>query len=208
MQQASSGSHNQSVLVARGRDFERKPLAEWQAAVRRATSKMRKRLDFMTSRHHAVRTFVVRTLPQSQRPIPIVEIAAQVRLPISHVQSIVEELERKLFFLVRNRAGDVAWAFPLTVDKTAHDVKLSTGQRTFGACAEDAFAAAFVLGRLLRRRFHVDIQSVCGQSGRPLRLTVASDLRWRAHASNVQHLLFVPGVDWDTFRAPNIINAY
>jgi len=200
--------HNQSVLVARGPDFERKPLAEWQAAVRRATNNMRERLDFMTAGHHAVRTFVVRELAQVRQSIPIVQIAAQVRLPISQVQSIVEELERKLFFLVRNRSGDVAWAFPLTADETVHDMKLSTGQRIFAACAEDAFAAAFVLGRLLHRRLHVDIRSVCGQSGRPLRLTVASDLRWRAHASNVQHLLFVPGVDWETFRAPNIINAY
>jgi len=124
------------------------------------------------------------------------------------VQSIVEELERKLLFLVRNRSGDVAWAFPLTADRTPHDMKLSTGQRTFGACAEDAFAAAFVLGRLLRRRLHVDIRSVCGQSGRPLRLTVANDLRWHAHAGNTQHLLFVPSVDWQAFRAPNIIDAY
>jgi hypothetical protein len=124
------------------------------------------------------------------------------------VQSIVEELERKLFFLVRNRAGDVSWAFPLTADRTPHVVKLSTGQHTFGACAEDAFAAAFVLGRLSRRRLHVHIRSVCAQSGRPLRLTVASDLRWRAHASNARHLLFVPSVDWETFRAPNIIDGY
>jgi hypothetical protein len=208
MQHGSSGHDNESVLIAHGRDFQRKPLLEWQAAVRRATDKMRERLDFMTAGHHAVRTFVVRELPQFQRPISIMEIAASVGLTVSRVQSIVEELERKLFFLVRNRAGEVAWAFPLTADRTPHEMKLSTGQRTFGACAEDAFAAPFVLGRLSRRRLQVDIRSICGQSGRPLRLTVASDLRWSAHASNVQHLLFVPSVDWQTFGAPNIINAY
>src|SRR5258708_18751930 len=208
MQDASYAASNRSVLVAHGRDFERKPVVEWEAAVRRATKKMHERLGFMTAGHHAVRNFVVRELPRSGRPIPIVQITAHVRLPKSQVQLIVEELERNLFFLVRNRAGEVAWAFPLTSDKTAHDMKLSTGQHTFGACAEDAFAAPFVLGRLLRRRMHVDIQSVCGQSGRPLRLTVASDLLWHAHAGNAQHLLFVPSVDWQPFRAPNIINAY
>src|SRR5712692_725294 len=107
MQDASYAGSNLSVLVAHGRDFERKPVAEWQAAVLRATNKMRERLDFMTSGHHAVRTFVVRELPRFRRPIPIVEIAAHVRLPTSQVQSIVEELERNLFFLVRNPAGDV-----------------------------------------------------------------------------------------------------
>ncbi len=112
MQQASPDRRNLSVLVAHGRDFERKPVVEWQAAVRRATNEMRERLDFMTAGHHAVRNFVVRELPRSGRPIPIVQITAHVRLPRSRVQSIVEELEHKLFFLVRNSAGDVAWAFP------------------------------------------------------------------------------------------------
>src|SRR5260370_16938484 len=208
MQDASYAASNRSVLVAGGRDLERKPVVEWEAAVRRATNKMHERLGFMTAGHHAVRNFVVRELSQFRRPIPIVEIAAHVRLPKSQVQLIVEELERNLFFLVRNRAGDVAWAFPLTSDKTAHDMKLSTGQHTFGACAEDAFAAPFVLSRLLRRRLHIDIRSVCGQSGRPLRLTVASDLRWHAHAGNAQHLLFVPSLDCHAFRPPTIIYPY
>ncbi len=198
----------QSVLIAHGRDFERKPAAEWQAAVRRATNKMRQRLEFMTAGHQAVRAFVVSGLARLQRPLPIAEIAARVQLPASRVQSIVAELERNLFFLVRNRAGDVAWAFPLTADRTAHGLKLSTGEDTFGACAEDAFAAAFVLGRLLRRRLHVDVRSVCGQSGRPLHLTVSSDLSWRTQSRNARHLLFVPSLDWETFRAPNIIDDY
>src|SRR5437868_14080270 len=184
MRDVSYAASNRSVLVAHRRDLERKPVLEWQGAIRRATNKVHERLGFMTAGHHAVRNFVVRELSQFRRPIPIVEIAAHVRLPKSQVQLIVEELERNLFFLVRNPAGDVAWAFPLTSDNTAHVMKLSTGQTIFAACAEDGFAAAFVLGRLLRRRLHVDIRSVCGQSGRPLRLTVASDLRWRAHASN------------------------
>jgi len=198
----------QSVLTAHGRDFERKPAVEWQAAVRRATDKMRQRLDFMTAAHHAVRTYVVRGLAQLQKPHPIVEIAAHVQLTASQVQSIVEELERELFFLASNRAGDVAWAFPLTAHQTAHELKLSTGQDTFGACAEDAFAAAFVLGRLFRRPLHVDIRSVCGQSGRPLHLKVSSDLSWRSQSKNAKHLLFVPSLDWETFRAPNIIDDY
>ena len=198
----------QSVLVAHGRDFDRRPLDEWETSVRNATIKMRQRLDFMTPDHHAVRNFVVSGLARFQRPLPIVEIAAQVELPSSRVQAIVEELERNLFFLVRNSGGDVAWAFPLTADRTAHQLRISTGQNAFGACAEDAFAVAFVLGRLLDCRLHVDIRSVCGQSGRPLRLTVSSNLSWGAPAANANHLLFVPSVDWQTFSAPNIIDDY
>ena len=199
---------DQSVLVVHGLKFERRPVAEWQAAVRQSTTEIRRRLSFMTAEHHAVRNFVVRTLPEVQRPLRVDEIAGNLRLPRSRVQEIVEELEQHLFFLVRNPAGDVAWAFPVTVDATPHEMKLSTGWLTFGACAEDAFAAAFVLGRLRGRRLRADIRSVCGQTGRPLWLAVTSELTARVTTQGAQPLVFVPSLDWAGFRGPNIINEY
>jgi Alkylmercury lyase len=196
---------DQCVLVAHGREFERWPLAEWQAAVRGATHKMRDRLAFMTVEHHAVRNFAVTGLPEFQRALSLAQVAAQVSLPAARAEAIIDELERNLFFLVRNAAGEVAWAFPVTADRTPHELQFSTGERTCGACAEDAFAVAFVLGRLLHRKLSVDIQSVCGLSGRPVCLAVGSDLSWH---SSAEPLLFVPSVDWERFRAPNIIDDY
>ena len=196
------------ALLARGRELHKQPVAEWQAGVRHSTNKTRGHLAFMTADHHAVRNFAVTSLPRFNRPLPLTEVAARLRLPLSRVQAITEELERNLFFLIRDEAGDIAWAFPVTAIRTPHEMLLSTGERVFGACAEDAFATAFVLGRLLRRRRSVDIRSLCAQSGRPLSLTVASDLSWRIGGENVRPMLFVPSLDWKTFRAPNIINDY
>jgi hypothetical protein len=198
----------QTVLVASGLRFDRRPQADWQAAVRRSTAAMGQRLSFMTSEHQAVRNFVVRVFPEVQRPLAIDEIAKELGFLGSRVQVIVEELERNLFFLVRNSAGDVAWAFPVTADSTPHKLECGSGYFTFGACAEDAFAAAFVLGRLLRRRLQVVLQSVCGQTGRPLWLDIASDLTWHVATKGAQPLLFVPSVNWGGFRGANIINDY
>jgi hypothetical protein len=195
----------ESVLVGRGREFDRRPVDEWQAGVRRGTRKMRERLAFMTVEHHAVRDFAVTGLPRLQRPLSLEEMAADVNLPVARVQTIIEELERNLFFLVRDAAKEVAWAFPVTADGTPHELQFSTGERTYGACAEDAFAVAFVLGRLLGRELTVEIRSVCGQSDRPLCLTVGSD---SSRHSDVETLLFVPSIDWEEFRAPNIIDDY
>ncbi len=199
---------DQTVLVANGLKFERRPQVDWQAAVRRSTAKMRQRLSFMTSEHHAVRDFAVRALPEVHRPLTVDEIAGELGLLKSRVQEIVEELERRLFFLVRNAAGDVAWAFPVAADPTPHEMECGRGYSIFGACAEDAFAAAFVLGRLLRRRIRVDLRSVCGQTGRILRFDIASDLTWRVTTKGAQPLLFVPSVNWEGFRGANIINDY
>jgi hypothetical protein len=184
------------------------PLARWRSGVRRAAGKMRQRLSFMTTGHHAVRNFAVAGLQRFRRPLPVKEIAAGVKLPVSRVREIVDELERRLFFLVRNPSGEVAWAFPVTADRTPHELEFSTGETMFGACAEDAFAAPFVLERLLRRPTAVDIRSACGQSGRPLRLTVGGDLSWRVKTKGALPLLFVPHVNWDQFRGPDIISDY
>ena len=46
---------------------------------------------------------------------------------------IVADLEKNLFFLVRNQAGDVSWAFPVTSDATPHRLTFSTGEHTFAA---------------------------------------------------------------------------
>ena len=48
-------------------------------------------------------------------------------------KNALAELERRLFFLVRNEEGAVSWAFPVTVDKTPHRLTFSTGERLHGA---------------------------------------------------------------------------
>jgi hypothetical protein len=87
----------------------------------------------MTTQHHLVRYFVVRELPRSGKPLSPEAIASRLRLPFSKVNRILAELEERLFFLVRNRIGDVVWAFPVTASKTPHRLIFSTGERIFGA---------------------------------------------------------------------------
>jgi hypothetical protein len=124
---------NEYVLIARGGELDKRPVVEWQAAVRVATGKMRGRLAFMTGEHHAVRNFAVTAIPWFQRPLRGTEVAAHLCLAARRVQEVTEELERNLFFLVRNASGAIAWAFPVTADRTAHEMHFSTGERTFGA---------------------------------------------------------------------------
>jgi hypothetical protein len=91
-------------------------------------------LAFMTPTHHAVRNFVVRDLPRGGgAPLPAKRIAAMLRLELSRVIDVLDELERHLFFLVRNAAGDVTWAFPVTIAPTPHRLQFSTGERISGA---------------------------------------------------------------------------
>jgi hypothetical protein len=47
--------------------------------------------------------------------------------------TIIGELERALFFVVRNDRNAVSWAFPVTADETPHALAFSTGERCFAA---------------------------------------------------------------------------
>ncbi len=92
------------------------------------------RLNFMTGDHHLVRYFVVRELPRNQgRPLSPQDISSRLRLSLSRVISILDDLEQHLFFLVRNEAGEVSWAFPVTAEITPHRVRFSSGERIFAA---------------------------------------------------------------------------
>ena len=87
----------------------------------------------MTDAHHQIRYFVVKEMANTQKPIDPKFISEKLNMPIERVKSILDELERKLFFLVRNEQGAVAWAYPMTVEATPHKLSFASGERLYGA---------------------------------------------------------------------------
>jgi hypothetical protein len=124
---------NDTILVGRGREITPIPRAEWEAHLSKVPEGMKTRLSFMSSEHHRVRYFVVRTLPRMGRPIAPEFISARLKLPLDRVNEILTELEEKLFFLVRDYQGHVSWAYPVTADETAHRLIFSSGERLYAA---------------------------------------------------------------------------
>jgi len=61
------------------------------------------------------------------------QIACALGLKAAVVERLVDDLERHLFFLVRNAGGEVSWAFPITCEPTPHRLRFSTGEKIFGA---------------------------------------------------------------------------
>jgi hypothetical protein len=166
-------------------------------------------LAFMTARHHAVRNFVVLELPRNHgRPLSPARIAAELHFEASLVTQLLDDLERHLFFVVRDRSGSVSWAFPVSSDRTPHRLRFSTGERIFAACGEDAIATPFVESRLRKRRLEVEIETSCAHCGRALHILVDERLRWRVREPKANPRVFLPHVDWATFRGANIINDY
>jgi len=124
---------NDIVLLGRGHDLVPIPFATVKQHLADLPEHTRHRLAFMTEAHHRVRYWVVEQLPRAGQPIPPEAIADQLQLPLDRVKTILDELEKHLFFLVRNEQGAVAWAYPVTIEPTPHRLTFNTGETVYAA---------------------------------------------------------------------------
>jgi hypothetical protein len=123
----------ETILAGRGRQIIHIPRKQWEDDLARVPAHMKTRLAFMSEKHHRIRYFVVKELPRHGKPMPAEFISQKLRLPITQVNIILDDLENNLFFLVRNDTGAVSWAFPVTVEKTPHRLNFSTGEQLYAA---------------------------------------------------------------------------
>jgi hypothetical protein len=123
----------EKILVGRGQEILEIPQATWKQDLAHIPQHSQPRLSFMTDTHHQIRYFVVKEMVNTQKPIEPEFISEKLNMPLELVKPILEELERKLFFLVRNDQGAVSWAFPVTVEATPHKMIFSSGEHLYGA---------------------------------------------------------------------------
>ena len=124
---------SEMILLGRGRRISQIPGEMWEQHLAQVPLHSEARLSFMSEEHHRVRYFVVRELPSRGTPLGPEEISSALQLPLEQVETILDELERKLFFLVRNERRAVAWAYPVTVEPTPHHLSFSGGERLYAA---------------------------------------------------------------------------
>ena len=123
----------EKILLGRDREILEIPQATWKQELAQIPQHSQARLNFMTDTHHQIRYFVVKEMVIRQKPIEPELISEKLRIPLERVNFLLEELERKLFFLVRNEQGAVAWAYPITVENTPHKLSFASGERLYGA---------------------------------------------------------------------------
>ncbi len=90
-------------------------------------------MGFMTKDHRRVHHFAVRELPSAGKPLAPDFIAGKLDLPRDRVEIVLNDLEKHMTFLFRNRQGEVTWAYPVTVDKTPHHLTFSSGEQVYAA---------------------------------------------------------------------------
>lgn len=121
------------VRLGRGPAMELLPEPDWWSAVQAHMPSARRRFEALEPLQRSVRSAAVILLARTGRPVPPQEIAAEVGAPLAEVAAALAELERRLFFLVRNGAGEVSWAFPFSAVATPHRLAFPSGERRHGA---------------------------------------------------------------------------
>jgi len=121
------------ILVGVGQEIHAVKDGEFLEGLKNLPGRMASHLAFMEPEHHRVRDFVVRELPRHDRPLSPSQIAQGAGLDLPKVFAVLADLERNLFFLVRDPEGNVSWAFPVTAFQTRHRLEFSTGEHTSAA---------------------------------------------------------------------------
>ena len=123
-----------TMLIGKGENLLEVPAEVWRKHLASPQHHTVAMLSFMTGDHHLVRNFVVRELPRNHgKPLSPEDISQGIYLPLSRVTTILADLHKNLFFLVRTNTGEVSWAFPVTSDRTPHRLYFSSGEQTFAA---------------------------------------------------------------------------
>jgi hypothetical protein len=118
------------ALLGVGRWMIPVPGVLWRRQIASAGAGLkREQHRFMSDAHRRVHHFVVRELPLHGQPLTPEEVAAGCALSRDRVVDVLDDLERRMTFLVRDDRGAVTWAYPVTVDETPHHVTFETGER-------------------------------------------------------------------------------
>jgi hypothetical protein len=198
----------EKIFLGRDQNMLEVPASTWKQHLTQIPQHSQSRLSFMTETHHQIRYFVVKELANQQKPIAPEFIAEELNIPLEQLKFLLEELERKLFFLVRNEEGAVAWAYPVTVETTSHQMNFSSGERLYGAWAEDVIASPFVQGQLRKEYVSIEVETKCSHCDRVMHLTIDSDMRVSVREQDAHPLVFMPDIDWNNFAERTIIDSY
>jgi hypothetical protein len=121
------------ILAGIEGEITRVSATDWKRRLNEAPERISRRLDFMSDDHHRARNFVVEELPRAGKPIAPGTISDSLRLSPGKTAKILDDLEKHLFFVVRNDEGAVNWAFPVTAAETPHRLVFNTGERLYAA---------------------------------------------------------------------------
>lgn len=114
------------VLLGVGRRMLPVPECLFRPMVERNARKMAKR-PALEPDERRVQHFAVREIPRRGEAIAPEVFARELELSLEEVHRILDELERRMTYLWRRGGEGVVWAYPVTAEKTPHQLRIDGG---------------------------------------------------------------------------------
>jgi hypothetical protein len=105
----------------------------WQKQIAKGKKRFEKEQGALSEEYRLIHHFVVRELPRKGKPLSPEFISDGAGFSVDRVKNALDYLEKRMTFLYRNKKGEVAWAYPVTVDQTPHKITFSTGEKLYAA---------------------------------------------------------------------------
>ena len=81
--------------------------------------------------HYKVRDFLILELTRLRQPVSPEHISQKLSIPTGRVKKILGKIGKMQMWIVRNQAGHVTWAYPVTVEETKFRVTYATGEQAW-----------------------------------------------------------------------------
>jgi hypothetical protein len=187
--------------------FVRFPSQLGYLLTRREAARWTRRRAKLTPLQRKLHALIVQNLVRSPEPMTAEVLAQLSDESEADVQAAIDNLHTWLGFIALNEAGAVEWAYPVTVTSTHHELTLDSGERMTPACAADAVAVLYVLGRLQGCSMSATLRTRCAQSGRPMQMRVDSDLNIESLTPGADPVVSLPLVNFRKLRLTVIYDA-
>lgn len=105
----------------------------WEKQISKGKKEFEREHGSLPQEYRLLHHFVVRQLPNIGRPLSPEIISDKLAMSIDQVNTILDDLEKRLTFLYRDKQGEVVWAYPVTVEKTPHHITFNTGEKLYAA---------------------------------------------------------------------------
>jgi hypothetical protein len=105
----------------------------WKKQIEKGKRAFERSYGSLSDEHRAVHHFVVEEIPRYGKALSPEMISEKMNLPLERVTAILDDLEKKMTFLFKNRDGEVIWAYPVTVEKTPHKLTFGSGEQLYAA---------------------------------------------------------------------------
>jgi hypothetical protein len=99
----------------------------------REVKRFNKSLAFMTPEHHRLRNLAVAEMIFHPRRISPADLAEKTALTETRVIGLLAEMEGNKSILYRDAHGHILYAYPSTVEQTAHEVIFEKDKRAYAA---------------------------------------------------------------------------